>query len=218
LKARDRSASNGFKEGDRAVQRIGILGGSFDPIHQGHLEIALCAKDQLKLDQIFFVPAARSPFKLEKNYAASDAARLEMTRLAVQEFPEFEVSALELERGGASYTVDTLKHFKQTYPQSEFYLLMGEDTYEGLDRWKSADEIRRMARIAVAPRIKSDSVRTKDTSPKAPIYLGMPLYDASSTELRADLSRLRQNQDAELAHLPKAVRQYIRQQGLYRQE
>ena len=197
------------------MQRMGILGGSFDPIHEGHLRIALCARDQLKLDQVLFVPTARSPFKQAKGYIASDADRLAMIRLAVQDIPEFKVSTWELEQGGVSYTIDTLRHFEREYPACDFFLLMGEDTYDGLEQWKNSAEIFQRARVVVAPRAGTENpraARKPEESIHGPHYLSMPLCDASSTQLRVDLG---QKREAALSRLPEAVQHYIRAQGLY---
>jgi len=202
-------------KGDFSVQRMGIFGGSFDPIHEGHLRIALCALDQLKLDQVLFVPTARSPFKQEKTHSVSDRDRLAMVRLAVQDIPEFKVSTWELEQGGVSYTVDTLRYFEREYPDHDFFLLMGEDTYDGLARWKNSTEIFQRAHVVVAPRAATEKSRTarKHEEPiQKPQYLIMPLCDASSTQLRIDLG---QKREAALSRLPEAVQRYIRAQDLY---
>lgn len=200
-------------------QKIGILGGSFDPIHQGHLGVALCANDQLKLDRVFFVPAARSPFKSENDYAVSDADRLAMTRLAIEPFKTFTVSTWELESGGISYTVDTLHHFKREYPDSEIFLLMGEDAYEGFPHWKNSKEICQLARIVIAPRAEMDSPKSREKGSLdaggtigEPIYLKMPLYEASSTRVKYNF---KEKQPAAEEFLPEEVRDYIRKHGLY---
>ncbi len=185
------------------MRKLGIFGGTFDPIHQGHLTLAACALRQLNLDRVLFLPAACSPFKTGQPSAPA-ADRLAMLRLAIQDCSEFEISTWEIEKAGISYTVDALRHFQQQFPQAELFLLMGEDTFGGFDRWREPQEIRRLARLAVAPR-QSLNARTL---PEDVIALAMPLCGTSSTTLR-------RTEDA-AEYLPETVRTYIQDHGLYR--
>lgn len=132
-----------------------------------------------------------------------------MVRLAIEGNPHFEISAWELERGGVSYSVDTLRHFHEKFPGAEFFLLMGEDIFEGLERWKEIETVRKLVQLVVAP-------RTADAGKKnsAEIqWLAMPLCDASSTEIRHGVV---QNNPEVLSRIPPAVREYIRVREIYR--
>src|SRR3989338_1455725 len=106
--------------------KIGVLGGTFDPIHLGHLMLAGAAKNQYGLDKVVFVPAFIPPNKLNRRDITPAPYRYEMVRLAIQDIPGFEISDIELSRPDISYTVDTLRSFKQQFPDAEFYLIMGE--------------------------------------------------------------------------------------------
>ncbi|MBP9866441.1 MAG: nicotinate (nicotinamide) nucleotide adenylyltransferase [Candidatus Omnitrophica bacterium] len=197
------------------MQRIGIFGGSFDPIHQGHLAIARCALEQLSLDRVYFVPAARSPFKQKVSLTVSNADRVAMIRRLIEDNPRFEVSTWELEQGGVSYTVDTLRHFRKEYPDSDCFFLMGEDSYGGFEGWKNPGEIRQLSHLVVAPRTASSGASKMTlgcADQDQPLYLNMPLCDISSTQLRVQLMQAR---ETALAGLPGPVQQYIREHGLY---
>ena len=115
-------------------KKIGILGGSFDPVHTGHLIIAQDAAECLGLSEVIFVPAAIPPHKQHVRQAAPED-RLKMLHLAVKEDPRFSVSDLELQRGGVSYTVDTLRDLTEIYPNSELILIVGSDTLLHLHNW-----------------------------------------------------------------------------------
>ena len=189
--------------------KIGILGGTFDPIHEGHLALAGCARDQFLLDKVFFVPAAVSPFKTGQPCGASPEDRLAMLQLALQGHPGFEVSRCELERGGVSYTVDTLRHFHEQFPGAEFFLIMGEDTFAALERWKEPETVRKLARLGVAPRTANPVIKKNS----AIFWLNMPHYAASSTEIRSAFLR---NPRSASEGIPAAVQDYICTRGLYR--
>lgn len=188
------------------ASRMALFGGTFDPVHEGHLAAAECARQQLNLDKIIFLPAAQSPFKNAKP-CAGDADRLVMLQAALGSQPLFEISDWEIRRGGISYTVDAVRHFRQLYPDAEWYLLMGEDSYEGLDKWKESGTLRKMVRVVVAPR-KTASAGRKDNDD---IFLDMAHYDASSTNLRTHLASSAVGGEK----VPKAVFEYIRQKKLY---
>ncbi len=189
--------------------KIGILGGTFDPIHEGHLALAGCARDQLQLDKIFFVPAAVSPFKITQPCGAPSEDRLAMLQLALQGHKGFDVSRHEVEQGGVSYTVDTLRHFYGQFPRAEFFLLMGEDTFAGLERWKDAETVRQLARLVVAPRAANPATKKN----AGVVWLNMPLCAASSTQIRSSLQSAPRS---EPERIPAAVQQYIHTHGLYR--
>lgn len=184
--------------------RIGVLGGTFDPIHEGHLAVAHTALQQFRLDKMILVPDFKPPHK-EFQGGASPEDRLAMTQLASQNFPHFEVSDIEIKRAEISYTIDTLKTLKKQYPGSEFFLIMGADNYAHFEKWKEPDEIRKMAQILVAPR-EGVEVNLDRTSP-----IVMPHKTLSSTEIRKGL----QKGQFGSSMIPQGVLDYIRKQHLY---
>ena len=131
--------------------KIGIYGGSFDPVHLGHLLVARAAVEELGLDRLFFVPATRSPFKPEHQPAPA-AARLQWLRLALAGRTNCEVDDQEIRRGGISYTVETLRDYRRRFPQAELYYLIGADNAAQLNEWREADELAKLAEFVALPR------------------------------------------------------------------
>lgn len=136
---------------DSVRQRVGIFGGSFDPIHVGHLLLAEHCREYLGLSQVRFVPAQVSPLKTAMPPTAAKL-RVEMTRLAISGNPAFVVDERETRRKGASYTVDTLVELSQEQPDDELVFLMGADSLNDFDRWRSPEQIVKLANIAVVAR------------------------------------------------------------------
>lgn len=184
--------------------RIGILGGSFDPIHHGHLILARAAKEELGLDRVLFIPANVSPHKTESKPATAEN-RLKMVELAIRSEASFEVSDIELKRPAPSYTVDTLRELKKLHPRDELVLLIGADNVTKFDTWREPDEIRRLAQLAVLD-------RAGGSAPHAwPVV--RRLIDISSTEIRN-----RTGGGRSIRYLtPDSVCDYISAHGLYRQ-
>ena len=131
--------------------KIGILGGTFNPIHIGHLILAEEAREKLKLDKVIFVPAYLPPHKDNSEIASADA-RLAMVRLAIRGNSYFFASDIEIKRDGLSYTIDTLREFKIRYPQDELFFIIGSDLLKYLDDWKDLGEIIKMVRFITATR------------------------------------------------------------------
>jgi nicotinate-nucleotide adenylyltransferase len=131
--------------------RIGLLGGSFDPVHLGHLLVARAAREELGLDKLCFIPAAQSPFKPGAPPAPA-ADRLRLLRLALAGETACEIDDLEIRRGGLSFTVDTLRHYAEKFPGAELFYLIGADQSAQLSRWRGAEELARLAQFVVAPR------------------------------------------------------------------
>lgn len=134
--------------------RLGIFGGSFDPVHRGHLLLAECCATQAKLDEVWFVPAAHQPLKPE-GPVASDDDRLAMLRLACEDRPDCRISTIEIDRGGVSYTVDTLQAIRAEHVDAKFYFLMGADSLADLPHWHQPEEICRLATPLVVHRAES---------------------------------------------------------------
>lgn len=187
--------------------RLGVFGGTFDPVHVGHLAIAHAALEALGLDRVLFVIARRSPLK-ERGPVASEAERLAMLERAIAGEPRFAVSRLELDREGPSYTVDTLAALRAAAPVDELFLILGGDASAELPRWRSPERIAELATIVVAerPGVPPPAV------PGALRTFDAPRLDISSRELRARAARGRS-----LRYLvPDPVHEYIEARGLYR--
>lgn len=183
--------------------KLGVFGGTFDPVHHGHLAIALAAIESLGLDRVLFVPARRSPLKTAEPIA-SEADRLAMLERAIVGEPRFGVSRIELDRPGPSYTVDTLEAMAG---DGALFLILGADAARDLGRWKDPERIRRCATLVIARR---PGTETSDGA--AGILLDMPLMDVSARELRSRAARGRS-----LRYLvPDAVWRYIDERGMYR--
>lgn len=187
--------------------RIGLFGGSFDPVHNGHLTLAACCAEQGGLDAVWFVPAALQPFKLG-GPVASDADRVAMLRLAIAGTPGREVSTLEIDRGGVSYTVDTLRQLQAELVGIELFFLMGADTLRDLPGWREPDEVLRLATPMVVQRPGEADIVTDVPH----LRVEMPPMDISSSDIR---KRIATGESIE-GLLPASVAAYIDENGLYR--
>ena len=197
--------------------RIGILGGTFDPIHLGHLFIAEEAMQDASLERVIVVPAREPPHKTN-GPVASAAQRLDMARLAIADNPNLEVSTMEIEREGPSYTVDTLRAMQCLYPDSELFFIVGSDALADLRGWKEPSAILEQARILAVARGGRDgttpaSVEEIVLQARGRVRLiDGPRIDISATELRDRIARGRS-----IRYLvPEAVIAYIAREGLYR--
>ena len=137
-------------------ERIGIMGGSFNPIHDRHMEIAACAKREHKLDRVIFLPAGNPPHKHER--LADAEYRFEMTRLAVSGMQGFSVSRMEIDREGVTYTVDTLTRLQKQMPGADLFYLIGEDTLFDLPNWRRPDKVFTLCRFLVCSRVRVSTV------------------------------------------------------------
>jgi nicotinate-nucleotide adenylyltransferase len=165
--------------------RIGIFGGSFNPVHEGHLKLALEAFSELNLDKVIFVPSFQSPFKTRHDMMP-EAVRLRLLKDAVSAYPFFEVSSCELDREGVSYTVDTLKFFRKKYGKDAFlYFLAGADVLKGIDRWKSLDQILKLCRFVILNRAGCPMPKNDQRF----LYLSLDSPDISSTAIRKALNK-----------------------------
>jgi nicotinate-nucleotide adenylyltransferase len=196
--------------------RLGIFGGTFDPIHLGHLRLAEEAREHLALDRVLFVPNRVSPFKTGRTTTPPDA-RLEMARRAVADNPAFAVSAVEVERsGGPSYTIDTVRVLRAEHgPRTEMHLLTGTDAVRDLPGWREPDALLSLVQIAAAARPGVDkSAVLASLSPAwaARIaFIPMTALDISASDLRARVAAGRS-----ITYLvPRAVETFIREHGLY---
>ena len=133
------------------MQRIGLLGGSFDPVHLGHLLVAQAAREELQLSRLFFIPAAQSPFKPGRPLAPAEQ-RLRLLRLALAGQTDCEIDEQELNRGGVSYTIDTLRNYVRRFPGAQLFYLMGADHVPQLPKWRDANELARLVEFVVLRR------------------------------------------------------------------
>jgi nicotinate-nucleotide adenylyltransferase len=192
------------------MNRIGLLGGSFDPVHLGHLLVAQAAREELALDRLFFVPAAQSPFKPERT-PTSNAQRLQMLRLALAGRPWCEVDDQELRRGGVSYTIETARDYRARHPEAELCWLIGADHVGTLPKWKAAAELAQLLEFVVIPRPAFDGAEELAPPGFRLRHLhGLP-FAVSSSVIRA---RVRAGLPVE-GLVPGAVAAAIRNNGLY---
>jgi nicotinate-nucleotide adenylyltransferase len=188
---------------------IGLFGGSFDPIHHGHLIVATVAREVLQLDEVRFVVTGSQPLKTT-GHAASAADRVAMARLALADAPGMTVETCEVEREGPSYTVDTLRTLEGREPGKAFILLLGADAAADFPRWREAEEIVRRARVAVLAR----PGHTVPTAAWVSAVVPVPALEISATDLRrrvADGRPIRY-------FVPEAVAAYVATHGLYRNQ
>ncbi len=190
---------------------VGILGGSFNPVHTGHLITAQILLEKRNLDKIIFVPCYISPHKIEKG-ESKPAHRLEMLKLALSNNKSFEICTFELMREKVSYTIDTIKELKKNYTNLE--LIIGYDNILKFDTWKEPDEIFKLVNVIVMKRPGAKEPEHKDTYYKQAIFVDTPLLEISSTNIR---ERVKNNLNIDF-YVPENVKQYIYRNKLYREE
>jgi nicotinate-nucleotide adenylyltransferase len=216
-------------------QKLGILGGTFNPVHYGHLAAAEEVRDRLQLDRVLFIPSFVPPHKHEEDVPPA-VHRMEMVRLAVADNPTFEPSDIEIRRGGRSYTIDTIESLHNVYPNAELYFITGLDSFLEIQTWRNWEMLLSLCRFVVLSRPgysfsglgKLDfmkcaekefagfdrGVRTESVvrSGRCIIYLEMiPLFDISSTDIRR---RMKEGRSVKYL-LPEAVETYIIKNKLY---
>lgn len=195
--------------------RIGMFGGSFDPPHNGHLLAALDAMEALSLDRLQVVPAAVQPLK--SGARTEGAHRLAMTERCFGGLPQVEVDPIEIQRGGLSFTVDSVEAYRQQWPSAELHLLIGEDAVAGLPRWRDPERLLSMVQLVVLtrtiPQDASPAPVDDQWMPRPPIRLATRRVDVSSTEIRSRVAAGRSVR----GFVPDAVAAYIASTGLYLQ-
>lgn len=204
---------------EKKRQKVGFYGGTFDPIHLGHIHVAVEVLERKELDRVIFCPAALSPHK-QGTPPTPVMDRVEMARLALQGHPQFEVSQIEARRGGVSYTLDTLVALQQELPQGKegdlWYLILGDDCVGSFSRWHQPHQILTLAEPVIASRyprdVNLDAI--EDAALRDRLQKGMlstPLFDISATKLRKRLK-----DGAFCDHLvPSKVLDYIDKNKLY---
>ncbi len=208
------SALPGLREG---IARLGILGGTFDPPHFGHLLMADSARMEMQLDEVVFVPAGLPPHKRKKGESprASGSQRMEMVKLAIADNPFFQAWDYELKKDGPDYTIETLRYLKKNLPGIDLYFIMGKDSLEEIFSWKDPTEILTEYDIIVVSR-EGDPNQTiekiKEKNSRARLFpVEMPSVNISSTELRKRIK-----EKGRIAYLtPPSVESYIFENKIY---
>ena len=190
------------------MQRIGLFGGSFDPVHTGHLLLAQAAMEELGLTRLFFILAAQSPFKTGNQFAPA-AARMQLLRLALAGKTNCEVDDQEIQRGGVSFTIDTVRDYARRFPNAQLFYLIGADNVASLPKWREGNELAKLAEFTVIPRPGDEVV------PLPPPFRGQTLkgfpFGVSSSQIRA---RVRAGQTIDHLVTP-AVAEALRNNRLY---
>ena len=191
------------------MQRIGLFGGSFDPVHLGHLLVAQAAREELDLARLFFIPAGQSPFKPDSRPTPAPE-RLRLLRLALAGKTWCEIDEQEIRRGGLSYTIDTVRDYAARFPEAQIFYLIGADHLPQLPKWRAAEELARLAEFVVIPRPGGEA-ETPFPAPFRGRWLsGFPL-GVSSSQIRA-----RVKSGLPIDHLvPDSVAEAIRNNRLY---
>ena len=195
--------------------RLGILGGTFDPIHFGHLFIAEEARCSLDLDQVIFLPNGHPPHKAFSRLTTA-SHRLEMTRIAIASNPNFVCSTIEAERSAVSYTVDTLKELQGTHPEARLFYITGVDTIADLMTWRNPDEVVRLAVFVAVTRPGYDLSLLQDRLPPE-IMKRIEILESDSPEISSSVVRERAMSSLPVRYLvPDEVLKYIEKHQLYR--
>ncbi|WP_042146041.1 nicotinate-nucleotide adenylyltransferase [Paucisalibacillus sp. EB02] len=189
------------------MKRIGILGGTFDPPHIGHLIIAQEVLDSLQLEEVWFIPTYEPPHKHEARLQVKN--RIEMLQLALAGNGLFQLNTIEVKRAGKSYTYDTMITLKEQYPDSDFYFIIGADMVEYLPKWYKIDELINLVSFVG---VKRTGYTLETMYPITEVNI--PLVDISSTLIR---KRLRENKSIQYL-VPDSVHTYIKEHGFYVQK
>lgn len=197
--------------------RLGIMGGTFDPIHYGHLVAAEMARSEFNLSKVLFIPSGTPPHKIRRDISAAEL-RYEMVQRAIQDNSNFDISALEIERKGLSYTVETLRIIRQTWPEYELYFITGTDALREIFSWHEVEELLTLIQFIGVARPGFDAsdflLKVQQEYPEIQgriHYLEVPALAISSTDIR---SRVRRGQPIRYL-LPEPVRLFIHLHGLY---
>lgn len=199
------------------AERLGLLGGSFNPVHMAHLLLAQEAWHRLELSRVVFVPAAQNPLRDEPPPGTTDGDRLRMLQLATEPDSRFTVDSQEIRRGGLSYTVDILRRLAALYPGAELYLLLGADAALSLPQWKDVQDYGALCTIVACNRPGSGDLSLGLPPELAALglrweFLPLPLLDISSSDIRRRVSLGKPVR----YFVPDAVAEYIHRHGLYK--
>lgn len=205
-----------MEHSDKPLSSIGIIGGSFNPVHVAHCRIAEEFLAQTSCDICYFIPTAVSPFKQKQPFDVQDADRLAMLRLATSHHPKFSMSDLEIRRGGVSYTIDTITSLQESHPNTALFLLIGQDQAAEFERWKEWELILERVQLCIVRRADSHAQTREITvrlthAGKPPMWIDCPEIPISSTLIRENI---RQGIDVRTMLAPE-VMEYIHEYHLY---
>jgi nicotinate-nucleotide adenylyltransferase len=192
--------------------KIGLYGGTFDPPHNAHLELASWVRKELDLEYIYFIPAAIHAFKNNER-VSPPSVRVNLVERAIKNYAHFRISRIEVERKEISYTIHTLQRFRQyeNLPDCELYYIMGYDNLADFHLWKDPEKIMRLAKIVVIRRSVQEKRPIRTEIDQNVIYLNSPLIDLSATEIR---NKIKSGSDVSKL-VPSSVLESIREYGLY---
>jgi nicotinate-nucleotide adenylyltransferase len=193
------------------MRAVGIMGGTFDPIHLGHLITAQAVLEKRNLEKIIFIPAFISPFKTN-NQILDSTHRLKMIQIAIEDIPYFDFSDMEIRRESISYTIDTIRELKKIYNNLE--LIIGFDNIIDFNKWKEPDSILELAKVVVLRRETSIEPKKKDKYYNAAHFVETPIIEISSSEIR---DRISQNLPTNFL-VPEKVNKYIFRNNLYKEK
>lgn len=203
---------------EQTRRRVGLMGGTFDPIHIGHLMLAECAYEQFQLERVLFLPAGNPPHKDKRKVGATDTQRIDMVRLAIEGNPHFKLDPEEMLREGYTYTKDTLNLLTQQHPDIDYYFIIGADSLMAFDTWYHPEEICRNSILAVAVRdqMSQEKIQAKmhelEERFRARIHLlQTPDVDIASSHLR----QMRSQKRSIRYYVTDPVWQYIEEHALY---
>lgn len=192
------------------MTKLGIFGGTFNPIHNGHLQIATMVLEETDLDEIIFIPSANPPHKTHEHIIPFEHRR-NMLYLAISGYPRFFIQDIEYRLGGISYTVQTLDVLRQENPEAEFFLIIGSDSLLGLSTWKEPEKVVTQARFIVFPRAQADPALAEKRFLDNAILLKAPLIPISSSNIRSRVAHGKSIAD----RVPEKVARYITKNKLY---
>lgn len=191
--------------------KLGIFGGTFNPPHIGHMVVAESVRDQLQLDTILFIPSATPPNKRDGSVAPGNE-RLAMTKIAIDDHPAFQVSDIEISRGGISYSIDTLAALAEMYRNANLHLIIGADNLIEFETWKSPEKILSKADLVVVTRPGFDARSHEGVFTRRALHVKIPQIGISGTEIRR---RIKMGRSIRYL-VPRGVEEYIMRTGLFR--
>ena len=194
----------------KPAKRIGLFGGSFDPVHNAHVALARLALDRLQLDELRWIPAGK-PWQKKDREITPASQREAMVALAIQGEPRFKLERCELERSGPSYMLDTVRELQAAESGAQWFLIVGQDQYASLHTWHGWQELLRLVRLAVANRPGAHSPVNAELARVPHVEVALPMMDVSSTDLRQRIAAGQGVDDL----VPAAVARYIDQHHLY---
>lgn len=202
--------------------KIGIMGGTFDPIHNGHLMIARSAYSQYHLDEIWFMPNGNPPHKAQFNIGSDVEKRVEMVKIAIDEYDDFRIELYEAEKTTISYSYETMEYFVKLHPEHEFFFIIGADSLFSIEKWVHPEKLFATCTILAAYRDEIDTREEmysqinflrKKYEAKIELIIS-PLLKISSSEIRAYCMEKKDISE----FVPEKVKEYIRKEGLYESE